>query len=83
MGDLSIPFARWKFAEWYTIEAKIYGEGNEVPMPTWFMCERCGDLYYSLTELGFCISLGSDDMRDLVREYAEMRRESIDAARKA
>lgn len=35
------------------------------------MCEICADLYFSLDELGFCITLG-DDMRELVRDYAEM-----------
>ena len=35
------------------------------------MCEVCADLYFSLEELGFCITLG-DDMRELVEEYAEM-----------
>jgi hypothetical protein len=58
------------FAAYPSIKEKIYGEGNEVPMTPKWMCERCGDLYFSLTELGFCVSL-DDDMRELVKEYAE------------
>lgn len=49
------------------IEERIYGD--EVPMADKFMCERCGDLFLSLEELGFCINI-DDDMRELAREYA-------------
>lgn len=74
VGDLAVRFERFRYAEYPSVEANIYGEGGEVPMPDWFMCERCGDLYYSLTELGFCINLGADSMPALVEEYADMRR---------
>ena len=72
VGDTSVRFERFRYAEWGTFEGRIYGEGNEVPMTPWFMCERCADLYYSLTELGFCVSIG-ESMLSLAREYAEMR----------
>lgn len=52
------------------IEERIHGD--EVPMASDFMCERCSDLYFSFEELGFCITLG-DDMRDLLRDYRSMR----------
>ena len=51
------------------IEEVIYGD--EVVAAPRFLCERCSDLYFSLDELGFCVNLG-DDMRELVREYAEI-----------
>ena len=51
------------------IEESIHG--TEVLLPPKFMCERCSDLYFSLTELGFCVNLG-DEMRELAREYAEI-----------
>jgi hypothetical protein len=54
------------------IEERIYGD--EVPMTPKYLCERCGDLYLSLTELGYCLNLG-EDMRELVLDYAEMQRE--------
>lgn len=52
------------------IEERIYGD--EVPMTTLYMCEDCGDLALNLNELGYCTPPG-DDMRDLVKEYAEQR----------
>jgi len=52
------------------IEERIYGD--EVPMSPRWLCERCADLYLSITELGYCVNCG-DDMRELVREYAAMQ----------
>ena len=50
------------------------GSTSGVPLADRFMCERCADLYLSLAELGYCVNLG-EDMRELVREYAEQQRE--------
>lgn len=55
------------------IEERIHGE-EEVPLAPWFMCERCADLYFSLSDLGYCVS-PMDDMRDLVKEYAAIKEE--------
>lgn len=51
------------------IEEKIYGE--EIRLADAYMCECCSDLYFSITELGYCVDL-SDNMHDLVREYRDM-----------
>ena len=50
------------------IEERIHGD--EVYMSDWYMCEECVGLYFSLTDLGFCINLGEEKMRDLAKEYA-------------
>lgn len=55
------------------IEERIYGEGEPVPIATWWHCETCADLYFSITELGYCISL-EDNMHDLVKEYADSQK---------
>lgn len=53
------------------VEEKIFGAGAEaVPLASWWHCERCADLWFSLSELGFCVDPG-EDMRGLVKEYAE------------
>jgi hypothetical protein len=44
---------------------------NEIPLADKYMCEECGDLYYSLEALGFCLTLGTN-MHDLVQEYHEV-----------
>lgn len=70
-GDIVAAFERYKVPE-YDIEIAIYGE-DEWRGParaTWYHCERCADLYYSLIALGFCIA-ANDDMPQLVREYTD------------
>jgi len=52
------------------VQERIFGE--QMPLPSWWMCERRGDLYFSLDELGFCVQLGEESMLELVREYGEI-----------
>lgn len=48
------------------IEERIHGD--EVPMASKWMCEECSDIFLSLEELGYCVSI-NDDMHDLLEEY--------------
>ena len=41
--------------------------GDEVPMASWYMCEECGGVFLSVTELGMCFNLDGD-IREQVRE---------------
>lgn len=55
------------------VELAIYGEGDTeaIRLASYWLCEECSDLYFSLLELGFeCIS-PDENMRELVHEYAE------------
>ena len=61
-------FARAKIPE-SDVEVRIHGEDGEIPRATWYMCEECAGLYFSLADLGYCIDI-SENMHDLVREYA-------------
>lgn len=56
------------------IEERIHGDA--ISRAPWYLCERCADLYFSLEELGFCVS-PEDDMRELVKEYAALRRRTL------
>ena len=75
VGDDCKAFPRWRYPNQGSIEERIYGDGGEVPMPTWYLCDRCAGLYESLDSLGFCDLLGQD-LRATCREYAEMQREA-------
>ena len=66
-GDIVAAFERLRAPT--AIEERIYGEDAEIEIATWFHCETCADLYFSLADLGFCMSI-EDDMREVVREYA-------------
>jgi hypothetical protein len=51
------------------IEERIYGDA--VQIASLWHCERCADLYFSLRELGFTCIGPEEDLRELVKEYAE------------
>lgn len=70
-GDLVAKFERERIAQW-GVEERIWGDAA-IPMAPWYHCERCADLYFSLEELGFCVD-PNDDMRELVKEYADLTR---------
>lgn len=72
LGAVVTKFFRWRTPK-DDIEINIYGDCGEVPLATWYLCEECSDLYFSLDELGFCNLLGGgESMRELVKEYAEV-----------
>ena len=70
IGANVTKFSRWRESKPDSIEEEILGEGAVIKLANWYQCEKCSDLYFSLEELGFCIEPG-DDMRDLIKEYAE------------
>ena len=69
------PLRRWKTISYSDAEVlqRIYGEGGEFPLPTWYLCDRCAGLYESLDSLGFCGMLG-ENLEHACREYAQMQR---------
>ena len=40
--------------------------------PNW-MCETCTDIFFTLEDLGYCIVLKSDNMKDLLAEYHDQK----------
>lgn len=74
IGAICAKFKRFKVPE-YDIELDIYGDDGEIPRAPWFLCETCADLYFSLRELGFECVAPDENIRELVREYAELRQQ--------
>ena len=65
-----------KFGSWRLplndIEERIYGYEGEVPRADFYMCEECTGLFWSITDLGFCISLHKGEtMRELAKITGE------------
>lgn len=81
IGETCASFHRFR-APQTDIEQRIYGEDSEVHMAPWYFCETCADLYFSIDALGYCIALG-DDMRELVKEYADQKQWEVEQKRKA
>jgi predicted RNA-binding Zn-ribbon protein involved in translation (DUF1610 family) len=52
------------------IEERIYRDGAEIELASFYMCEKCGDQYMNLEDLGFCIDI-CENMFDLLEEYIE------------
>lgn len=67
-GDCCVVFDRYRPAR-DDIEEKI--QGDEINIADWFMCEKCGEIFFNLESLGYCITLG-ENMPELLSEYWEM-----------
>lgn len=63
-GDDCVKFERYKYPE-TEIEERIYSD--VVPLASWYMCESCGGVFLSVTELGMCFNLDGN-IKDQVRE---------------
>lgn len=69
MGSTCAKFVRQRGPR-TDIEENIHGD--EVPLAPYYMCEECSDLFFSLSELGFCLNIGGNqNMHTLVAEYAD------------
>jgi hypothetical protein len=78
VGDDCKPFPRWRNVSYYSdpeVLVRIYGDGGEFALPTWYLCDRCAGLYESLDGLGFCGMLG-DNLVQTCREYGQMQRDA-------
>lgn len=71
IGSPAVEHTRSKVPD-TDIEVKIYGEDGMIPVASDWMCERCGDLYFSLEEIGYCVN-PREDMRRLVREHVAIQ----------
>lgn len=65
-GEICTSHGRYRHTNTF-IEEMIY-DCDGVPLAPHWMCERCSDLFFSLQELGYCVS-PEDDMRVLINEY--------------
>lgn len=71
-GDTVAEWKRFKIPD-SDVEVRIYGEDGEVPMASWWMCETCADLAFSIQELGFCVSPFGNMLEDAKEAGAMMR----------
>ena len=70
IGDTYLRFARFRSPKG-EIEEKIFSEDTEIAMAHYYMCEKCGDQYFNLSDLGFCINI-EENMFELLKEYQEV-----------
>lgn len=65
IGDQCVSFERARNT-YSVIEERIWGD--EVQLAYWYMCEWCGEMYFNLEALGYCICLG-DSMKENLEDY--------------
>ena len=66
VGDTARKVRRYRPAtEW----EEMRGLGDEVQLADWYLCETCGDLADSISELGFCYHLGDESLAEQIAEY--------------
>ena len=71
-GSLALEFTRFRYPN-HDVELEIYGsESAEVPLGSWWLCETCGDLYFSLVEMGYCGDPG-ENQHELLAEHHAIR----------
>ena len=73
IGSVCTEFYRWRNPI-SDIEYRIYGDGGEIGMASWYMCEWCSEMYFNFDELGYCHYLG-DSMVETLEEYKEMEKD--------
>ena len=70
LGSVSLEFERER-QPYSEVEEKINGEGELIPMGSWYMCEKCGEIYLNLEALGYCLN-PKDCMKSALKEYWEL-----------
>lgn len=70
IGATVAKFPRWRVPETF-VEVNIFGEDGQIPLAPSYFCERCADLFFSLAELGFECITPTENMVEMVKEYAE------------
>lgn len=68
-GDECLRFERYRDPV-TDIEERI--SGSEVPLAPYFMCEECGELFFTFKELGYCVVLDGSSMQENLKEYQYM-----------
>jgi len=53
------------------IEISIYGDCEDIPIASWYLCDQCGEHFLNLTYLGYCYNIG-DNVMDMLDEYQKL-----------
>lgn len=72
VGAICLRFTRYKYPE-TEIEERIYGGESEISLASYYHCEPCGEQYFNLAELGYCLDI-ENNMFELLKEYQELKK---------
>jgi hypothetical protein len=71
VGSTVAEFSRSRPPNCVYEEMRFGTDWEAVPLASYYLCERCADLYFSFKELGFECIAPDEHMRELAREYAD------------
>ncbi len=66
--DVIVCFSRYRDAL-TDVEEKIMGQ--EIRLADYYLCEKCGEIYFNLEDLGYAIDITAS-MADYMAEYLEI-----------
>lgn len=67
-NDLCVELRRWRDPK-DDIEERIYID--EVPIGDLYYCEKCGEIFFNLSELGYCLN-PEISMQEYLKYYHEI-----------
>lgn len=73
-GETVLRFHCWRPADPDSddpVDIQAEEDGDDVDLPDEYHCERCGEIYMNLLEIGYCLCSG-EHMPSLLKEYQEM-----------
>jgi len=71
IGAPCLEFERMRYPK-DDIEIKIYGDDAfEIELASVWMCEKCGETYLNLSEIGYCLDIDYS-MEGYLKSYQEM-----------
>lgn len=68
-----LEFKRMKYTDDDSIKQNIIGDIKD--LASWYMCEKCGEIYLNLTDAGYFIQLQVEKYNDYVKQAMEEYRE--------
>ena len=70
IGSLCVEFERFRLPISEVEERIVGGEDVGVPLASYLMCEKCGEIFMNLDYLGYCIDI-TENMNDYLERYHE------------
>lgn len=64
-GDMCNEITRWRQPR-TDMEDRIYGEGGEIGLASWYFCPHCASLASIIDEQGACFDIGENIERQLI-----------------
>lgn len=65
-AEYCVEFKRYRYPA-SEIEEKIVGD--EIPIPSYWMCPSCGEIFLNLSAAGFCLDIVDMSMIEYMEQY--------------